>query len=561
MEQRQQGFFNWEAQSRDLIALRRSYVDLAGGDLSSGVLLSQLVYWHSPDDKGRSRLRVHKDGHWWVAKKREDWWDECRLTPKQFDRAAQVLEKLGLIVLKTFRFNGSPTKHIRINFNRFFQALDFVTQNLGTVFKGICNKLEVVRNSPKGENQLPKTGKSKSPKREKPTSYKGKFDLPQKGNSILTKGEVPITESTTETTTETSSPLTPQGEEKTEPNWLTETEELDYPNISAPVAIESDCLETELYSGEDPCSAPPPDNVKKSESSVRKYDPALGICPPEERKTWQQRQFDWVPDGPWLVDNKLDPNFVDWQARDWLKAYGGDLHKKRADVLRHFKKDAANLAIAWEQYRSEQHHRYSNAALRMQNGMQIQPDEQQQLWAHSRAITEALSEEINPIAVGQSGQWQQWDNPQLPAKVVAFPGRGSVTNDTSQDVRDQKSRTSAIGQVDDIPTFSNSTSSTPTNEEGNALNPDAYKVWQSEPVEGEPINPGEFRKKIVALTQNLSMTQPKKPEVQPKNELEELNQWLADPILRQEVMPRVMRSAHYTVEFNECGEAIGVVEV
>ena len=240
MEQRQQDFFNWEAQSRDLIALRRSYVDLAGGDLSGGVLLSQLVYWHSPDDKGKSRLRVHKDGHWWVAKKREDWWDECRLTPKQFDRAAQVLEKLGLIVLKTFRFNGSPTKHIRINFNRFFQALDFVTQNLGTVFMGIRHKLEVVGNSPKGENQFPKTGKTTLPKGQKLTTQKENVELPQRVNSILTKGEVPITDTTAETTTETFSPLTPQGEEKTEPNWLTEAEESDQPNISAPVAIESD---------------------------------------------------------------------------------------------------------------------------------------------------------------------------------------------------------------------------------------------------------------------------------------------------------------------------------
>ena len=302
-----------------------------------------------------------------MAKKREDWWDECRLTPKQFDRAAQVLEKLGLIILKTFRFNGSPTKHIRINFNRFFQALDFVTQNLGTVFTGNRNKSGVVRNSLKDKNQLPQGVKSKLPKREKQNSAKGNIDLPQKVNSISTKGEVPITETTAETTTEISFPPTPQGEkrEKIEHNWQTEAKEVDQPQTLASDSVESGFLEKESHWGEDQLSAPPPDDVKKHEASVKKYDSALGICPPEQRKSRQQQQFDWVPNGPWLVDGKLDPNFVDWQARDWLKAYGGDLHKKRADVLRHFKKDAANLAIAWEQYRSEQHHRYSNAALRM----------------------------------------------------------------------------------------------------------------------------------------------------------------------------------------------------
>ena len=43
--------------------------------------------------------------------------------------------------------------------------------------------------------------------------------------------------------------------------------------------------------------------------------------------------------------------------------------------------------------------------------------------------------------------------------------------------------------------------------------------------------------------------------------MEELNQWLADPILRAEVMARVMRSERYTVEFDECGKAIRVLDV
>ena len=43
----------------------------------------------------------------------------------------------------------------------------------------------------------------------------------------------------------------------------------------------------------------------------------------------------------------------------------------------------------------------------MHNRMKIEPEEQQQLLAHSRAITEALPQEMSAIAVGQSGQWQQ----------------------------------------------------------------------------------------------------------------------------------------------------------
>ena len=43
--------------------------------------------------------------------------------------------------------------------------------------------------------------------------------------------------------------------------------------------------------------------------------------------------------------------------------------------------------------------------------------------------------------------------------------------------------------------------------------------------------------------------------------MEELNQWLADPILRAEVMARVMRNERYTLEFDDCGETMRVMEV
>ncbi|MGH2412554.1 MAG: hypothetical protein ACRDEA_02430, partial [Microcystaceae cyanobacterium] len=81
---------------------------------------------------------------------------------------------------------------------------------------------------------------------------------------------------------------------------------------------------------------------KSSPQKAKNYDSALGIRPPVDWTTCQQRHFYWIPDGPWKVAEKLDPNFVTWQALDWQKAYGGDLHKKKADVLRHFKKDPAN---------------------------------------------------------------------------------------------------------------------------------------------------------------------------------------------------------------------------
>ena len=104
---------------------------------------------------------------------------------------------------------------------------------------------------------------------------------------------------------------------------------------------------------------------------ANKSETALDVNRPSPQ-TQKEKQFNWVPAGPWCDENKkLNPQFVEWLARDWQKAYGGDLHRKKADVLRHFVKNPANIAISWQQYQSEYLHRYQNASVRMQHGLEI----------------------------------------------------------------------------------------------------------------------------------------------------------------------------------------------
>lgn len=79
-------FLAWESMSRDTIDVKRVYCDIAG-DLVSGVLLSQIIYWHLPDKNGDSRLSVDRADHLWLAKSYSDWWNECRVTQKQARRA------------------------------------------------------------------------------------------------------------------------------------------------------------------------------------------------------------------------------------------------------------------------------------------------------------------------------------------------------------------------------------------------------------------------------------------------------------------------------------------
>jgi len=114
-----QEFINHEKASQDIVKVKCVYIDMAG-DLTSGVLLSQIVYWHLPDSKGNpTKLRVEKQGELWLAKKREDWWDECRLTPRQFDYSISKLEDKELVKSKLFKFDGVPVKHVRIFWEQF----------------------------------------------------------------------------------------------------------------------------------------------------------------------------------------------------------------------------------------------------------------------------------------------------------------------------------------------------------------------------------------------------------------------------------------------------------
>jgi hypothetical protein len=156
-------------------------VDIAG-DLIAGTLLSQIVYYYGLPERGQTqKLRIFKDGYYWMAKGREDWKDEIRVTPKQFDRASSILERKGLIHIEKFKFNGSPTLHLRLDFETYNRELTKWKET----YVGENGAL------PNRKMDLPQTVNSILPKGENPTSPNGNNDLPQTVNSILPKGENP----------------------------------------------------------------------------------------------------------------------------------------------------------------------------------------------------------------------------------------------------------------------------------------------------------------------------------------------------------------------------------
>lgn len=52
------------------------YIDIAG-DLTAGVLLSQIMYWFDKDSKNeRVRTKIKKNGYFWIARRRDEWANE-----------------------------------------------------------------------------------------------------------------------------------------------------------------------------------------------------------------------------------------------------------------------------------------------------------------------------------------------------------------------------------------------------------------------------------------------------------------------------------------------------
>lgn len=118
-------FLIWEQASKDTIDFKKVYVDVAE-DLIAGLLLSQIVYWNLPNKEGKTKLRVKIDGELWLAKGREDWWEEIRISAKQFDRASKILIEKGIIEKKLKKFDGLPTIHIKLNFDVLLKGIDKV---------------------------------------------------------------------------------------------------------------------------------------------------------------------------------------------------------------------------------------------------------------------------------------------------------------------------------------------------------------------------------------------------------------------------------------------------
>jgi len=189
-------FLEWEQISRDTIDVKRIYIDVAG-DLITGVLLSQIVYYFLPNKNGESKLRIIYEGKEWLAKRREDWWEECRITPKQFDRSIKILEEKGIVETKIMKFKGNPTKHIHLNIETLLNEIEkMFNKNSQNILNNETDIVDTDETEEEQENSfLPKGKKPEESKVLEDSSLEFEETIPatidNTGFSPKVKNEIP----------------------------------------------------------------------------------------------------------------------------------------------------------------------------------------------------------------------------------------------------------------------------------------------------------------------------------------------------------------------------------
>ncbi len=222
----------------------------------------------------------------------------------------------------------------------------------------------------------------------------------------------------------------------------------------------------------------------------KNYDSRLGIDPPSQWSSNRAKGYPWLPlkdeEGtiyPWIVDGKLDPNFHEWLAERWFERYGGvDIYQAKADVIAYMMNNPHRLEPRWLEYQGFMHGKFQNAQIRLQHGCEIPEEEQEELRKHTGALTRSLP----------------------PTSVLSLASPGVV---------ELPPQLQPVQLTKELPPS------------------------QAKAVEGnststkEPVKEVDISKELSGLTKSM----PKPNEPTPNNELEEVNRWLADPILRQEL--------------------------
>ncbi|BAZ39385.1 hypothetical protein NIES4101_53380 [Calothrix sp. NIES-4101] len=157
---------------------------------------------------------------------------------------------------------------------------------------------------------------------------------------------------------------------------------------------------------------------KKSNVEVivppRAVDPFFGQSRKPSDVIW-----DWIPDGPWKVDGKLDNAFIDWHAKRWLqKGWGLDIHEARKNVRASYRNEPVRLANDWQEYQESTAVKLANMALREQNEVKVSEEEKAELYRHQGAFKSNPQAPTAPNT-GEVQRYKEWLEQTKPQEIIA----------------------------------------------------------------------------------------------------------------------------------------------
>ena len=289
-----------------------------------------------------------------------------------------------------------------------------------------------------------------------------------------------------------------------EPNAADQVEELLCDNVA--IDDEDEDEEEELL-----CDNAAIDDVWESQEQQTYHEEPCS-APPKPRKSKKINARQSKICSAFLLD---EPVFIQWWVNRLLKTKFGTeelVLTPQAFVRSSIRKHPEQALDMWDSFQSEMSHRVENYNTRLEHGCKISPEEQEQIQAIAPFATPiervAALPESRPEAPVQS--------------VVALP----------------ESQPEVSAQIEAPP---------------DAENPDAYQEWKCT-QEFAPAPEGFFQQMMTRITGKKSMPKAEKVERRPVvSELERLNADILDPVLRPEVLRRVMASDSYVVDFDEQG--------
>ena len=269
----------------------------------------------------------------------------------------------------------------------------------------------------------------------------------------------------------------------------------------------------------------------------------------------------WLPDGPWNVDGKLDREFQEWLAKKWMAEYNRtDIYKALADVLLHFKKDPTNLAVWWDVYQSQYIAKARNMKTRLAHGLNISQEEQKEAIANHRAVL--------PMSEEQQQTTKQPPVIHQPTPQITQPEK---IEETQPVLEAEISDPWGVAAAAEAEVAEAATTKAPekvetyvTDEEGRRYKDlTGIAARQSKEISEQERKTvaAKLSEFISALSQKMKIKSEPQP-IEPRNELESLNEMLLDPVFRKdsEILGQVKRylSNGYLADYDDAGYPISV---